>query len=91
MFRSKKSSKILTASELLRNSTNIYRTEQYIVKQQISVSNVIDGNTVMISDDIFYIRTPIRDRMFEKLFESTRINLNGKRIKTALQTRQYVE
>ncbi len=91
MFRSKKSSKILTASELLRNSTNIYRTEQYIVKQQISVSNVIDGNTVMISDDIFYIRTPIRDRMFEKLFESTRRNLNGKRIKTALQTRQYVE
>ncbi|MBQ8749065.1 MAG: hypothetical protein IJZ29_01150 [Clostridia bacterium] len=91
MFRSKKSSKILTASELLRNSTNIYRTEQYIVKQQISVSNVIDGNTVMISDDIFYVRTPIRDRMFEKLFESTRRNLNGKRIKTALQTRQYVE
>ena len=91
MFRSKKSSKILTASELLRNSTNIYRTEQYIVKQQISVSNVIDGNTVMISDDIFYVRTPIRDRMFEKLFESTRRNLNGKRIKTALHTRHYVE
>lgn len=91
MFRLKKSSKFLTAGELLKNATNIYRTENYIVKQQISVSNVVDGNTVMISDDIFYFRTPVRDRMFEKIFESSRRNLNGKRIKTALQTRQYVE
>jgi len=87
----RKASKSLTAGELLKDATNIYRTKGYIVKQRISISDVVDGNTVMFSDDIFYLRTPARDNLYEKMFVSIRRNLNGKRIKTALHTRHYVE
>lgn len=90
-FHFRKSVKPLTAGELLKDATNIYRTKDYIVKQRISICDVIDGNTVMVSDDVFYLRTPARDGLYEKIFVSMRRNLNGKRIKTALYTRQYVE
>ena len=45
----------------------------------------------MISDDVFYTRTPSRDKLYEEIFVGMRRNPNGKRIKTALSTRQYVE
>jgi len=90
-FNFKKSNKSFSVEELLKNATNIYRTEKFIVKQTISISNVMDGNTVMISEDVYYLRTPVRDKIFEKIFISVRENIDGKRIKTALHTRRYVE
>lgn len=90
-FHFVKTNSKLTAGELLKEHTNIYRTKDYIVKQRISLCEVADGNSFMISDDTFYLRTPERDSLFEKIFASKRRNINGKRMKTAIYTRQYVE
>ena len=90
-FHSKKANKPLSITELVKEATNRYRTKEYIIKQRISICNVEDGNTVMVSDDVFYTRTPSRDKLYEEIFVGMRRNPNGKRIKTALSTRQYVE
>ena len=90
-FNFKRTNKCFSVKELLEDATNIYRTNDYIVKQRISISNVMDGNTVMMSEDVYFLRTPARDKLFEKLFVPMRKNINGKRIATSIQTRHYVE
>lgn len=90
-FNFKKSNKSFTVKELLEEATNIYRTKEYIVKQKISINSCMAGNTVMVSEDVYYLRNHARDSVYEKVFISLRKNINGKRIKTALHTRQYVE
>lgn len=74
----------------MRDAVNVYRTKQYIVKQNISMGyNERDGKTV-ISHDTFYKRTPARDQQYDMFFSGLR-NHNGKRIPTFAYTRRYVD
>ena len=66
-FHSKKANKPLSITELVKEATNLYRTKEYIIKQRISICNVEDGNTVMVSDDVFYLRTPARQLTIKQL------------------------
>ena len=76
-------------AEFLKNADNIYRTKCFIVKQEIEVAESEVYDNVVISHDTFYLRTPARDKQFEKAF-SKKINKNGKRLPSTTTTRKYI-
>ena len=76
--------------EFLKKATNVYRTAQYIVKQHISICQSCDGDNVILSDDTYYVRTPQRDNDYEFCMMS-RKHIDGKRMKSAMYTRRYVD
>lgn len=72
--------------DFLKNATNVYRTEEFIVSQHICFSSDSLGTTRILSEDTYYRRTKLRDMFFEKLFDG-----NGKRIHSAMHVRTYIE
>lgn len=72
--------------DFLKNATNVYRTEEFIVSQHITFCADGLGATRILSEDTFYSRTKLRDMLYEKLFES-----DGKRIRSAMFVRTYIE
>ena len=79
-------------NELLTDTCNVYRTENYIVKQDISITT--DEDTAIsksVSCDTYYLRTPERDRDYEYIFEFRGKKIDGKRIRVAMYTREYIE
>ncbi|MBO4251218.1 MAG: hypothetical protein J5911_00975 [Clostridia bacterium] len=73
-----------------QNASNVYRTKNYIVKQKVSLREGESAATLLISDDIYYARDRKRDCMYEAWF-ADRHPINGKRIKSAMFTRIYVD
>ena len=72
--------------DFLDDATNVYRTNEFIVRQHITfVSNGV-GTTRLMSEDIFYLRTELRDYYYDELFEN-----EGKRIHSAMSVRSYIE
>ena len=67
-------------------TTNVYRTEEFIVSQHICFTSNGFGVTRVLSEDTYYCRTKFRDLLYEKLFEN-----DGKRIHSAMQVRTYIE
>ena len=76
-------------NEMFENATNLYRTRHYIVKQTINYKVDNEFNNILYSQDIFYRRTFLRDKSYEMKFKS-KINIDGKRIKTACSSRKYI-
>lgn len=76
--------------DFLDGADNVYRTENFIVKQQISFLESDVGTSMVMSDDTYYLRTPQRDAEYEFAFQG-KANINGKRLKSASYTRKYVE
>lgn len=76
--------------EIFRNTTNIYRTEKYIVEQNIGILYHKKLNNVLFSYDTYYRRTPQRNIDYELSFPK-RQPPNGKRIPTAMHARIYVD
>lgn len=76
--------------EFTENADNVYRTREYIVRQIIGVSYDEHMDSVVLSQDTFYARTPARDKQYESVF-AKRFNVNGRRIKSTMYSRQYVE
>ena len=76
--------------DFLQNADNVYRTQDYIVKQKISLCANSYGDVHSVSDDTYYFRTLERDTDYEFVFHS-RENLDGKRIKTRTYLRTYVD
>ena len=76
--------------EFLVGATNVYRTRGYIVKQCVAFSYDELYGTYLMSRDTYYRCTPKRDREFETAF-ADRKNVNGKRIPTAMYTREYID
>lgn len=74
--------------EIMRNATNVYRTKHYIVKQILSYEEHNELDNILISQDTFYKRTKSRDKEYKKIF-ANKMNIDGKRIKTASFTRKY--
>ena len=76
--------------DFMEDADNVYRTENYIVKQTIYLSTEASGDNVIVSDDVFYARTKWRDRCYEQIF-SDRTYLDGRRIPSAMHMRKYVD
>ncbi len=76
--------------DFIDGADNVYRTDEYIVKQQISFLESDVGISMVLSDDTYYLRTPQRDAEYEFAFQG-RTNINGKRLKSASYTRKYVD
>ena len=75
--------------DFLVNATNVYRTRGYIVRQEIVLRDDELG-TYLFSRDTYFLCTSKRDREFEDLF-ADRAELNGKRIRTAMYVRTYID
>ena len=74
----------------LELASNAYRTKEYIVTQRITFrSNKTEG-TMVLSVDTFYKRTKEREVIYERLF-GQRYDIDGKRVKTTMSSRSYVE
>ncbi len=76
--------------DFLYNANNIYRTENYIVKQVIGVRLSDELNNVVFSFDTYYHRTKKRDKIYEKAF-AARKNIDGRRLPTTMYARTYIE
>lgn len=75
--------------EFLDGATNVYRTKGYIVNQVLSFEEDENGNGFVFSRDIYYRRTPKRDKEFERWF-SDRQYTDGKRFPSQAYSRTYV-
>lgn len=73
----------------LEETINVYRTEQYIVVQQVGMKLDDYEDNVIFSYDIYYLRNKKRDKEYERIYQNRR-NINGKRIKTTMYLRKYM-
>lgn len=81
---------MLSFMDELKVANNVYRTQEYIVTQEMSVrENEFDG-PMIVSVDVFYKRTKERDTMYEKVFEN-RIHMDGRRIRGSMYSRRYID
>lgn len=81
---------MLSFIDELEIANNVYRTQDYIVTQEISVrENEFDG-AMIVSIDVFYKRTKERDAMYEKVFHN-RTHVDGKRIHGSMYSRRYID
>ncbi len=78
--------------DFIVEAVNVYRTAEHIVKQKLFVSK---SNEMLIgmtgSSDIYYARTAKRDREYEKIFACRGENIDGRRVKIMVYTRDYVD
>ena len=74
--------------DFLRNASNVYRTEHFIVKQRVGVLYSTTDYNVLFSRDIYYVRTAQRDAEYEAAF-SAREDIDGKRLSVNTYIREY--
>lgn len=77
-------------NEMFENATNVYRTKKYIVKQIINYNEHNEFQNVLYSQDTFYKRTYLRDKYYESKYKD-KIEIDGKRLKTACSSRKYID
>lgn len=75
--------------EFVRNANNVYRTKNFIVKQEIAIRCDSVGMSAVLSRDTFYARTTVRDMEYEAYF-SRRRYINGKRLPSTIYSRKYI-
>lgn len=75
-------------NELSDDIINIYRTKNFIVYQRVYVCYGDSGN-ILISDDIYRLRTPARDTAYEENFGYETSFNKRKRMRVAAYTRTY--
>ena len=76
--------------DFLVRATNVYRTDYYIVRQQIMYKNDALLGAYLCSKDTFFCRTPERDRLYALAFPK-REEVDGKRIRTLMYVRKYID
>ena len=74
--------------DFVQGATNVYRTKSYIVKQNVSLGHQGLESATLISRDTYYVRTPKRDAVYERIFDGNQ-NLEGRRIPTMAYFRTY--
>lgn len=75
-------SKERTCPDFIKGATNVYRTKKYIVKQRIDVEVDTEDDNVLISYQ--------QDKEYEYGM-SEKQNIDGKRMRTSMYARRYVE
>ena len=76
--------------DFLVRATNVYRTDYYIVRQQVMYKNDALLGAYPCSKDTFFCRTPERDRLYALAFPK-REEVDGKRIRTLMYVRKYID
>lgn len=69
---------------------NVYRTRDYIVKQELYVIANLEQNNAVLSVDTYYRRTLERDSKYQLLYKERR-HINGKRLPSNTYVRTYVD
>lgn len=80
----------IAKNDLFCGATNVYLTDRYLVKQRVSLMANGTGQSMMMSEDTYYARTPMRDALYRAKFCRGDNFTRGKRITTAMHTRKYV-
>ena len=75
--------------DFMVDATNVYRTDNYIVKQDLYLDYDIDNQDFLYSKDTFYLRNRQIDKLYEMIFAG-RKNINGKRIPSKSHQRKYI-
>lgn len=79
-------------NEVISDTINVYRTENFIVKQNIRFSNDTSTYIVrLLSEDTYYLRTPELDKLYEEAFEFRGKHIDGQRIKASMYVRHYTD
>lgn len=81
----------MTTVDYLMEADNVYRTNDYIVCQKISLCRSGKGNTLIMSDDVYLLRTKKRDIDYELVYKVRGRNINGKRMRSGSFTRKYID
>ena len=81
---------VIVTMDFMVNASNIYRTKDYIVKQEIHIGTDGYDTNQVVSVDTYYKRTPEREVAYKAMFKD-RKRINGKRLPSTMFTRTYVE
>ena len=76
--------------DFCKDAVSVYRTKQYIVKQDISLERDDNGDIIVLSVDVFYERNFLRDKQYERIFAKRKF-INGKRVPSTSYSRRYVK
>ena len=77
-------------NDFLYDANNVYRTENYIVKQVIGVRTSDEENNIIMSFDTYYRRTKKRDKIYERAFARKK-HIDGKRLPSTMYSRKYID
>lgn len=77
--------------EFMENAHNVYRTNEFIVKQVIKAGYGSDTDNGIMSFDTYYVRTPERDALYEEIFWAKGSRIDGKRMPSTMYSRTYVD
>lgn len=81
---------MIEVPDFIDGADNVYRTKNYIVKQNLSLQfDDLEGNAV-VSNDVFYVRNKRRDNAYEQIF-ADRKRIDGKRLPCSMHARKYVD
>lgn len=69
---------------------NVYRTRDYIVKQELYLIVNAEQNNAVLSVDTYYRRTLLRDSKYLLLYKD-RKHINGKRLPSNTYIRMYID
>ena len=82
---------MMTTVDYFREADNVYRTKDFIVCQRVSLYRSGNGNTLLMSDDIYLLRTRSRDADYELVYKVRGKRINGKRMRSGSYTRKYID
>lgn len=69
---------------------NVYRTRDYIVKQELYLIVNAEQNNAVLSIDTYYRRTLLRDSKYQLLYKE-RKHIDGKRLPSNMYIRTYID
>lgn len=69
---------------------NVYRTRDYIVKQELYFIVNVEQNNAVLSVDTYYRRTLLRDSKYQLLYKD-RKHIDGKRLPSNTYIRTYID
>ena len=69
---------------------NVYRTRNYIVKQELYLIVNAEQNNAVLSVDTYYRRTLLRDSKYQLLYKD-RKHIDGKRLPSNTYIRTYID
>lgn len=81
----------MTTVDYMMDADNVYRTQNYIVCQKVSLCRSGKGNTLLLSEDTYLLRTQKRDAEYELVYKVRGQKINGKRMRSGTYTRKYVD
>jgi len=77
--------------EMLKDASNAYMTDKYVVLQNITLScSDVTGKNLLMSEDLFVVRNPIIDKLYEDTFID-REDFLGSRLRTSSSHRTYLK